>query len=404
LLIISIVTTFILPSSAQFSFTAAPVASTCPQNGEINFTSNCTDPAATFVYLVTNTTTGATFTTTTTNLAGLPAGTYDITGQKLLGGSLQTFVVNGVIVPDDYEPIRFTIEKEDEICGGDGKITVVVDPLDLARVASIEIIAGPMTPLVVNGNQFCDLVSGTYRVRVNHVGCPDAEPIDVTITMLPSSYQARASVLGIESCDSTAIGVRVFANSGSQVAFPISYTITACPPGLPPVTYNGTITSGFSSVYTNILNYNLISFPVKVVTTDRCGVTYSTRTSVINNTSVRRLRGVCQEYGFLLTLRNGVPPANITFCQSPAGFNPANNNFGIVGPFTSTSITFGSLANPLPLGTYELKIEDECREYTTTFTLENNSFGLQISESTGCDLGLAGVRFNSFNDLDSIYS
>lgn len=70
----------------------------------------------------------------------------------------------------------FTIETQPVQHRMDGKITVIEDPS--VSVASIQIIAGPLM-LPVVGNQFCNLMPGTYKVRVNHVGCPDAMPVEV---------------------------------------------------------------------------------------------------------------------------------------------------------------------------------------------------------------------------------
>ena len=180
----------------QFSFTVTPTASVCPQNGELAFLSNCTDPSATHTYVVTNTVTNLVFTSMTSPLVGLPAGTYNIVGEKLLGGEIETFTVNGVVIEDEYDPIDFTIETIEEACGTDGKITVIVDGSDLGNVASYEIIGGPMVFPAQASNQFCDLVQGTYRVRVNHTLCPDAMPCllytspsprDATLSRMPSS-------------------------------------------------------------------------------------------------------------------------------------------------------------------------------------------------------------------------
>jgi len=391
-LLLAFIVTYNANLSAQFSFTVTPTPSFCPQNGELAFVSNCTDPAATFNYLATHLQTGSNFTSTTSPLVGLPPGTYNVTGQKLLNGVLETFTVTGVVIANNWNPIEFRVEVIDELCGNDGKIIVTVtNSADLANTASYEIIQGPIVFPAQASNQFCNLVPGTYRVRVNHTLCPDAMPLDIIVGTGQASTVAPTHSIFDVTCDS--LTLRPLFSSSRNYAFPMTAVHTVCPPGgAAPIVFTTTIATIFDPAKEIRLPNFPSTFDIKCTYTDRCGNEFSrttTRTRGIRHQDV--ISGGCVR-PFRFFIDGGSPPYTYQFCQSPGGFVPAFVSS------TNTILTFGAA----PAGDYIIKITDMCGTQEVAFTHRDQNSALVANQRPGCSDGNGSVSLFSFAGFKSV--
>ncbi len=358
-----------------FTVTVTPTPQTCLGNGALAFTVSGTAPGSSMgyeVYLLPNTTTPVA-TVTAATVGSLVAGDYLIIATQSLGAQSNTATAN-VTITNLVQPLTYTIVPTHVRCPGDGKVTININS---GTAATYQLFTGPVTTAPQPTNQFNNLPIGTYQVRVVDV-CGNAVVVTVQLTQVPTSViidpPAIASSV-LPNCNTITIDHFFATVSGNQIFFPLTFEFTVLPPGGgTPTVLTQTVATGNTNnnhIVANIPFYHGQQYTYNIKVTDACGNVFVRNGNTINEEfdfEALPQNESCGNYYFKLVPSIYVAPYTVNFISTPAGFNPTA--FNPAHPTHSGGETaYGSDANPVPYGTYEIQITDACG-HSATHTLE----------------------------------
>ncbi len=353
-----------------FNLTVTPFHETCPGNASLRFTVTNTIAGSSIVYVVYKlpdlTTPYASGTEATVN--GLTAGDYRVIARETVGSSTTT-QQQDVTITTSFVPINYTVEALNQACSTSSSISVVVSS---GTAATYAIISGPATFPPQASNTFSGLAVGVYRIRVTD-SCGNAVVQAFTVTLNPTLLTVNNPIFtdtAPPSCSEVVATNTITPAPGTVIGYPLQIDyVLHLPTGIthiPVVLNSGDPTSQDIS---QILPYpNSQDYLYDVVITDACGTTYPGSSFLVNRTislasAITTLP--CNQYYFTLNVDNFIGPYTLQFDSVPAGFSPAAFNSTYPGPYTQSSVDFGSASQPVPIGDYVVTITDACGKTRT---------------------------------------
>jgi gliding motility-associated-like protein len=410
LLLTLLVSCFAFAQPPAFTLDVTATAQTCTGNGSLSFTVTGTALGATMsytVYLLPNTTTPVT-TTTSTTVTSLIAGNYSVTATQTLAGESNT-ATDTATINNNAVPLVYTLGATNVKCGQDGVITVNVSS---GTAVSYEIISGPETAPVQTSNVFNGLPVGQYQVRVIDT-CGDALVVTVQLTQILTNILIDDPVLDqgeLPSCTTITVDHFYGTLSGYQIFFPLTAVYTVFPPGGgTPITVTQSIPFGNdleNHLYTDIPFYHDQQYSYNLVITDVCGNVYSKNNNIINQEFKFDFTYDTESCGnFYLTIEPHfyVGPFTVQFLSSPAGFVPSAFNAGHP-TFDEIQVMYGSDSNPVPIGTYNVKVTDACGHSSTvelTIIDEANPTVLSSINALSCT-GQIGITMSGGRNMVTV--
>lgn len=385
----------------NFTLSVTAIDETCSGNGTLNFQVTGTDPLANVtytVYLLPNTT--SPFRTLSTNsLTGLNAGNYRVVARQTLG-TLNNSQQQDITIQDLYAPLSFTII-EDVQSSCNGTITVNVTS---GNATSYEIFAGPVTRPEQTSPVFSNLPTGNYIIRV-HDSCNEALSRSYTyirpvflptgITILPTEFPETK----LPACNLITIGHHLQIAPQYYIAYPLTFTFTVRPPGGGAATTVTSTISGQSGIHPGgiipeqgTFAFNIPYYPTSynydLVITDACGNVYRRNNNIVNKQITADIGANPVRCGMNM-LKIGVDyfmfPITVSFVSSPAGFNPSSFNAG--HPTFTDFPEYGSDLNPVPEGTYVVRVTDACGRSSTDEVIVTNLVEGSASAVNTCPNG-----------------
>ena len=366
---------FCLPVFSQlgdFDLQLTKTDESCLGNGSITFSVTNTTPLATIVYMVykyPNIVNPISVLETNT-LGSLNEGTYKVIATQTLGDVFnsqeQDIIITKVIIPLAYD-----ITATNQNCSQGGTITITTTS---GTAQFYEIASGPVLRPQQTSNVFEDLPEGTYNIRVFNE-CGEGVVTTYTLLLNSSSLSISQAVYpaGQTNCNSIEAINTITPSAGTSIGYPITVHYIIHPPnGVPDIITTETFASGPADslpVPHIFPQYAGQPYSYDIEVTDSCNSLYEASNLVMNPMPVvtSSLTPVpCGKFYFTLNISSAVAPYTINFLEAPANFNPVNFNASSPGPFTDGVIDYGSTANVVPEGTYEIEVTDACGRKAVT--------------------------------------
>lgn len=358
---------------ANFNLEVTKTDETCLGNGSLSFSvSNITPNASLLykVYLLPDVTTPIAI-QTEGYLGSLTAGTYKVTAIQALGElsntQEQNVTINSIIVA-----FNFNVASLNTNCSDAGSITVTATS---GIASSYEIISGPVTRPLQSSNVFEDLPAGTYNIRAfNNCGNGKVKTHTLSIvtselTISPPVYPDAISPL----CDSITVNNIITPSSGT-IAYPVTveHTLELLDINGNPITMNQTYATGSPESLTVSavmprLQADSYNYAVRVV--DNCSTVYLREENNVDPSVIVSLSAgsaLCAEKYLILSASKFTPPYTLNFLSAPEDFDPAAFNELPAGPFSESTVTYGSDENTIPFGNYVVELTDVCGRTATT--------------------------------------
>ncbi|QBZ98579.1 T9SS type B sorting domain-containing protein [Flavobacterium sangjuense] len=353
-----------------FNLTVTPTHETCPGNASLHFTVTNTIPGSSIVYVVYKlpdlTTPYASGTDTTVN--GLTVGNYRVIARETVG-STTTTQQQDVTITTSFVPLNYTVEALNQACSNTSNISVMVSA---GTAATYAIISGPSTFPSQTSNTFSGLVAGVYRIRVTD-NCGNSAVQAFTVTQNPTLLTVNNPSFTDTtpaSCNQVVANNTIVPAAGTVIGYPLHIDyVLHLPTGITHILVVLNSGDPTSQDISQILPYpNSQDYLYDVVITDACGTTYPGSSFFVNR-SISLSSAIttlpCNQYYFTLNVDNFIGPYTLNFNSVPAGFNPAAFNSTYPGPYTQTSVVFGSDSQPVPIGDYTVTITDSCGKTQT---------------------------------------
>lgn len=384
---------------SNFSLNAIAVDETCNNNGKIEMNVANVSAGAEIKYKLyiapdfqnhIAETLGSTFFT-------LQAGNYRVVATQTLGfqnnSQSRDVIINDLVEPLDFELTASAANPCDET----STLKVVVLS---GNPTLYEIISGPMIRPLQPSNEFTNLTSGIYIVRVFD-SCNDALSKAYTFVVGNNTLNIGAPVLPevYTSCTSAIITNTISSNTAIAISYPliVSYTVTPSGGGTNQ-SFLQTITSGPADAIElnqNINFYGDQTFTVQIKVTDNCGSIFTSDFEVDPRPkiSMQLQNAECGEVFFKLVVKNFLPPFTLNFTE-PTGFNPVLFNASYPGAYTSDTVTFGSDTNTVSLGNFKVTITDACgRTKTLPFVIKEQIIEPEVTAANnGCSSVYGNVK------------
>ena len=378
-------------NSYGFSLLVTPTNETCPGNGSLNFTVTDTSTAGLMLFIIYKLPNTATPYASETDLShnALAAGDYRIIARETVG-SVTTTQQQDVTIASSFTPLNYTVQTLNQACSATSNISVLVSS---GTATSYAIISGPVLFPSQNSNTFSGLAVGVYKVRVTD-SCGNSVVQTFTVTLNAALLTVAAPKFSNTmpaTCNTVVASNNITAASGTVIGYPLNLHYILHLPG------------GDTHIQTNLATGNLLSQTISqtipyllnqnynydLIITDACGRTYSTRNFMVDNgirvTPVIAILA-CNQFSFTLNTTNFVGSYTFEFTDFPAGFNPSDFNSSYPGPFTQTTIYFGTGTPAAPAGNYTVKVTDTCgKTNTKTFSiLPTPIIPVVVGTNNGC--------------------
>ncbi len=417
---------------AQFTQTLTSTPEFCTGDGKVKIDIANTTAGASFdfvFYRLPNSTTAyrtasgviASSTSLSHTENNLPSGNYTLTTYENVGGVITT-KNSTFTVTNNFVAVNFT-NKVTYSCGL-ANITANVTSgnpatFELRNASTGTLVAGPQTSNVFSGIQ-----AGTYNVIVTDI-CGNTKSLSATTVAETNNYvfvRAATNNLGFNQlADCTHYNHSIFLRRNGNNSIPaekfpiqITYEVTGLG-GSPITTLNYTMNSPSDNgmIVTDVPFYYNQAFSVKATLTDACGKTYTQTDAIPARTidiEVTRPAAICgQNY---LTIRTylAAAPYTLEFTNYPAGFQPWNfsSNFSsgsYTGNFTNLpTVDIGNYNNPLPVGSYTLKLTDNCgHTVSKNFTVTAANVLRERYHREGCGInGGSYFQITASNNLQQV--
>jgi len=397
---------YYMPSHAQlpdFTLDVQKQDESCINNGSLTFTTQGTDPLASVLYTVykfPNLTVPISV-LGTNFLGGLGAGQYKVKAAQILNTlsneKEQNITINQVSIPFSY-----AITVTNQNCSQGAQITINTTS---GTATQFEIISGPLTRPLQSSNIFSNLPAGTYNIKA-YDSCGEGLVTTYTLSLTNSGLSISDPIVeqaAVPDCSVISISNTISSSEGSSISYPITvmYTIH-----LPDGTGNIVITDLFSTgnpanleIEKIISTYGAAPFTYDILITDNCGSVYQKNGMTVDPSPVVDYAAVptpCGQKYLKLQVSNFVPPYNLTFINPPTGFNPMAYNASHPGPFSTSSVDYGSELNTLPEGTYIISVTDACgRTGNVTAEIVNDDKDAEAAaRNNGCFAVLGRITVN----------
>ena len=389
-------TTTVNAQLSDFNLTVTKEDESCPGNGSLSFTATNLTPGSSVLYSVylLPDITNPIAVLTGNSLGSLSAGTYRVVATQTLGDDFNTqerdITITNVIVP-----FNFTVSSTNTGCSAGG--TIIVNTTT-GTFAQAEIISGPVTRPIQQDNEFNDMPPGTYNIRAFDV-CGIGKVKTFTLVLVdntPSISAAFYPTLEVTSCTTISVANTITVATGT-IVYPLTVEYVVHIPGQPDDIITQTYTSGAPGTFNVSADLPLeAGVSYEFTLTDGCGDSVTTGTNVVDpelSLSLSPGDAPCADKFLVLNAAKFMDSYTVNFLQFPAGFDPAAFNPTPNGPFTTGTVNYGDEDHPVPFGTYEVEITDECGR-TKTATVDIEFIPLEPSLS-----GVNNGCFSVFGDI-----
>lgn len=363
---------------SDFNLNVIKTNETCLGNGSLTFiVTNKTPNSAILykVYLLPDITNPFTVLSGTT-LGSLSAGTYKVVAIQTLGNLInqkeKTVTINYAVVP-----FVIDVSTSNQNCASGGNLIVTATS---GIGASYEIISGPVTRPLQTSNIFIDMPTGTYNIRAFN-NCGVAKVKTYTLTMYSNALSISEPIYpDVNSivCDSIKVMHNITPSSG-MIAYPVSVEWRLAPLNIGgvPIVVNETFITGDAGVLHASMvmpRYLTETYSYDIAVTDNCSTLYEKKNNMVDPGIDMLLdtgKAPCAKKFIRLTAGKYVTSYTVNIINAPADFIPSAFNATPNGPFTDSTIHYGSATNPVPFGQYILEITDMCgRKAIDTLSVE----------------------------------
>jgi gliding motility-associated-like protein len=377
---------------SNFSLTVDKTDETCQGNGTLTFSVSNTSANAQILYKIYKlpNTNSAMSIQTSAYIGGLTSGTYKIVAIQSLN-SASNSKEKQVRINKNIVPFNFNITTQLANCSTGGTITLQATS---GTLSACEIISGPVSRPRQTSNVFSNLPTGRYNVRAyNECGIGKVKTYSINVVSASlqigdTEYISNPAM----ACDSIQISNTISSSSG-----PINYPLTV-KHVLYPMDLSGqsiemeqSFTTGDANalaVTARVPRYVADSYGYDFTVTDYCGNLYSREDNIVDpdlSMSLSEKEAVCAQKFLAINVSKFTGSYTVTFLSAPAGFIPSDFNDNAAGSFTTPSVEFGSVNNPLQFGVYVVQITDSCGRTVTDsieleFKLPEPSYSGVISE------------------------
>ncbi|RYY56766.1 MAG: T9SS type A sorting domain-containing protein [Chitinophagaceae bacterium] len=327
--------------------------------------------------------------TSTSQISGLPPGTYTVQAKDMVSGC--TLVLENVVVAGSYSDPRFQLTKTDVSCtgGSDGAINVTGQQYGRAPLSYTIVAPSPAAIGTSNvSGVFSGLPPGYYYVQLRD-SCGGIQTRSISV--MDYSWSINARVITKINCNTVSVTIDLLDNRGNTNASGTAFNGFAY----------GVVNAPGDTTWNSTRSFNYVATPLrtlKFVVRDRCG-----------NVQLFNWSNPVPSLGSNVTLSNQAcatftaqvtSPANLTSPQYylREGLTPvANNNNGRF--------------DNIPYGSYCIDMVDACYDTTITrcftVTAPRPSLGATVNQTAlTCSTFTAAVTSitNFFNPTYSIYT
>lgn len=364
----------------EFTLQVQKQDESCVNNGSLTFSTQGTDPLANVLYSVykyPNLTLPVSV-LGTGYLGGLSAGQYKVRAAQILNALSNTkeqdITINQVSIPFAY-----AIMASNQNCSQGAQITINATS---GTATQFEIISGPVTRPLQTANVFSALPAGTYNIKA-YDSCGEGLVTTYTLSLTNAALSISDPVIEqaeTPDCSMISIANTISSSEGSSISYPITVKYIIHPPdGTPDIIITEVVNTGdplnLEMAHT-VATYNATPFSYDVVVTDNCGTVFQKNGMAVNPGPVIDYVAEstpCGQKYLKLQISNFVGPYQLSFINSPAGFDPIAYNSSHPGPFNAASLEYGSEQNTLPEGTYLISVTDACgRVGTVAAEIQND--------------------------------
>jgi gliding motility-associated-like protein len=351
---------------SDFTLTVTATDETCVGNGTLHFETAGTQPGAVITFSVYELpdTVNAIAVQTGTDLGGRTHGDYLVIATQSLNGNSGT-QQQTISIQNEIVTLAYDISSTPSFCN-DGTMTVIPTS---GTAVQFEVISGPVTLPLQSSPTFTGLPPGVYQVRTFDV-CGTGWVVTHTV-----SSGAAGLLIGngsvadgaLPDCSHVTVTNQLAPLGSSGISYPLSLTFTVHPPGgglsavIPKTIVTGPA-DGISAEASIPMYYDQ-DYSYDLSVTDACGNTYQLTGILIHpvlSVGIAALPAKCgRRYLEIQPVTYGAP-FQITFTSFPAGFDPAAANPQHPGPFTAAPVDYGDSDNPVPWGTYHIRLDDGC--------------------------------------------
>lgn len=372
---------FTITAQAQlsdFNLNLTKTDETCLGNGSLTFTVTNKTPNSSILYKVfllpdvSNP-----FTVLSgNNLGSLSAGTYKVVAIQTLGDLMnqkeKTVTINYAIVPFVIDVTTFN-----QNCASGGNLIVTATS---GTGVSYQIISGPVTRPLQTSNVFNDLPPGTYNVRAFN-NCGVGKVKTYTLVMYSNALSISEPIYPDATstvCDSIKVMHTISPTSGI-IAYPVSVEWKLAPLNIGgnPIIVNEIFATGDSAMLQPSMvmpRYLTETYSYDISVTDNCSILYEKNNNIVDPAIDLLLttgKAPCAKKFIKLTAAKYTTSYTVNIVSAPADFIPSAYNTTPNGPFTDSTIHYGSATNPVPFGEYIFEITDLCgRKAIDTLSVE----------------------------------
>jgi gliding motility-associated-like protein len=363
-----------------FSLTVTPADETCNGNGSLSFSTTNATPGATFTYSVylQPDLTNPVRVTKANAVNSLKAGSYTVIAIESLGDKSYVVRKEDIVIANKFTELQFFITSTTRDCDDSGgEITVNVTA---GTAVQYQIIGDPNRGLQ-SSNVFTGLPSGTYTIGVLD-NCGNQKPLTYTLDVnvaVPTISQPQFENLLENDCETITIKNSISYPPGAIITYPITITYTIHPPnGAADITVVKQFDSGLPNLLEFSNTFNDVDgspYTYDISVTNGCGLTFGQEGMSVNpeiSVSAGKILVPCGRYYINLNVNNFKPPYVLQLSSDTnPGFDAANYNANYPMPFNEPSVNFGSAANPIPEGNYQISVTDACgRTRETEITIK----------------------------------
>lgn len=351
---------------SQFQLQLSKTDETCLGNGSITISVSNLTPQSTMLYKVYRLpdTTNAIAVTSSNSVGSLTAGLYLVVAHQYLNSfsnsQQQEIEIRSNILPFDFEILTANLN-----CSTGANITIN----SLSGIASsFEIISGPVVFPLQSLNSFNNLPSGVYNVRAFNQ-CGVAKVKTVTVNVAGNSLAISDALFPDDVsivCDTIRINNTISAVTGT-IGYPLTVKHMLDPMNI--FGQQAEIVRVYSSGPADALEVSE-SFPryaqdytYTLQVTDNCGIVYQKDNIIVDadiQLDITTGNAPCSNKYLMLNIKGFMPPYTVDFLNAPAGFNILQFNAGANGPFSTPAVHYGHSENPVPFGTYTIRVTDAC--------------------------------------------
>lgn len=363
---------------ADFNLHLTKTNETCLGNGSLTFTVTNKTPNSSILYKVfllpdvTNP-----FTVLSGNTLGsLSAGTYKVVAIQTLGNLINQQEKTATI---DYAIVPFVIDVTtfNQNCASGGNLIVTAIS---GTGATYEIISGPITKPLQTSNVFNDMPPGTYNIRAFNT-CGVGKVKTYTLTMYSNALSISDPIYPDVTpvvCDSIKVMHSITPSSG-MIAYPVSVEWRLAPLNIGgnPIVVNETYATGDAGVLQASMvmpRYLTETYTYDISVTDNCSIVYEKKNNIVDPAIDMLLntgKAPCAKKFIRLTAAKYKTSYTVNIISAPADFIPSAFNSTPNGPFTDSTVHYGSATNPVPFGQYIFEITDLCgRKAIDTLSVE----------------------------------